>query len=79
MPANRNKAGAGTIEVLHDTNTIINTYVHILNNAKSRWDYFADVRSLSVIPLKFEAIKKAMLLLLHRGMQRELPLSQQVI
>jgi len=61
MPANRNKAGTGTIEVLHDTNTIINTYVHILNNAKSRWDYFADVRSLSVVPLKFEAIKKAVL------------------
>jgi hypothetical protein len=58
MPANRNKAGAGRIEVLHDTNTIINTYVHILNNAKSRWDYFADVRSLSVVPLVFEAIKK---------------------
>ena len=51
----------GQLRVPHDTNTIINTYVHILNDAKSRWDYFADVRSLSVVPLKFEAIKKTIL------------------
>jgi K+-sensing histidine kinase KdpD len=50
----------GRIEVLHDTNIIINTYVHILNNAKSRWDYFADIKSLSTVPLAFEIIKKAM-------------------
>ena len=36
------KANAGRLEVLYDTQTIINTYLHILHNANSRWDYFAD-------------------------------------
>ena len=54
-------ADAGRLEVLHDTETIINTYLQILHNANSRWDYFADARSLSVIPLAFEVIKKAIL------------------
>ncbi len=52
-------ADAGRLEVLHHTETIINTYLQILHNANSRWDYFADARSLSVIPLAFEVIKKA--------------------
>jgi two-component system sensor histidine kinase VicK len=56
-----NKTNAGRIEVLHDTEIIINTYLHILQNANSRWDYFADARSLSVVPSAFEEIKKAML------------------
>src|SRR5215467_16142801 len=54
-----NKANPGRIEVIHDSDTI-DTYVHILHNARSRWDYFAEARSLSV-PLAFEAIKKALL------------------
>ena len=53
------KTNAGRIEVLHDTEIIINTYLQILHKANRRWDYFADVRSLSVVPLGFEAIKKA--------------------
>ena len=53
-------ANTERIEVLHDTKIIINTYLNILNNANRRWDYFADVRSLSVVPFVFEAIKKAM-------------------
>ena len=56
-----NKTNPGRIEVIHDSDTIIDIYVHILHNARSRWDYFADVRSLSVVPLAFEAIKKALL------------------
>src|SRR5215471_12505683 len=56
-----NKTNPGKIEVIHDSNTIIDTYVHILHNARSRWDYFAEARSLSVVPLAFEAIKKALL------------------
>src|SRR5215469_15489461 len=56
-----NKTNPGRIEVIHDSDTIIDTYVHILHNARSRWDYFADLRSLSVVPLAFEAIKKALL------------------
>lgn len=54
-------ADAGRLEVLHNTATIINTYLHILHNANSRWDYFADARSLSLIPSAFEVIKKAIL------------------
>src|SRR5215472_17391680 len=61
MIANVNKTNARRIELLHDTETIINIYLHILHNANSRWDYFADARSLSVIPSAFEEIKKAML------------------
>jgi len=52
-------ADAGRLEVLHDTETIINTYLQILHNANGRWDYFADARSLSLIPSAFEVIKKA--------------------
>src|SRR5215469_17409819 len=61
MIANVNKTNARRIELLHDTETIINTYLHILHNANSRWDYFADAISLSVIPSAFEEIKKAIL------------------
>jgi two-component system, OmpR family, sensor histidine kinase VicK len=61
MIADINKTNARRIELLHDTETIINTYLHILHNANNRWDYFADARSLSVIPSAFEEIKKAML------------------
>ncbi|HYV52722.1 MAG TPA: hypothetical protein VE971_05450 [Candidatus Eisenbacteria bacterium] len=56
-----NKTNRGRIEVIHDSDTIIDIYVHILHNARSRWDYFAEARSLSVVPLAFEAIKKALL------------------
>ena len=44
MIANINKANARRIELLHDTETIIKTYLHILHNTNSRWDYFADAR-----------------------------------
>jgi hypothetical protein len=61
MTANIKKTDAGRIEVLHDTEIIIDTYLHILHKANRRWDYFADVRSLSLVPFGFEAIKKAIL------------------
>src|SRR5215469_6836193 len=50
-----------SIELLNDIETIINTYLRVIHNAKSRWDYFADVSSLSAVPLEFEAIRKAIL------------------
>ena len=56
-----NNTNSERIEVLHDTEIIINTYLNILNNAGNRWDYFADVRSLSLAPFAIEPIKKAML------------------
>src|SRR5689334_7395985 len=56
-----NNTNSERIEVLHDTESIIYTYLNILNNAGNRWDYFADVRSLSLAPFAIEPIKKAML------------------
>src|SRR5215467_4072549 len=67
MTANIKKTDAERIEVLHDTEIIINTYLHILHNANRRWDYFADVKSLSVVPLGFKAIRKAVLEARARG------------
>jgi signal transduction histidine kinase len=49
------------IEVLHSTEVIIDTYLHILRNADRRWNYFADVRTLSIAPFSIEPIKRAML------------------
>ncbi|MDP9290464.1 MAG: hypothetical protein M3P08_20025 [Thermoproteota archaeon] len=54
-------ANTERIEVLHDTESIINTYLNILNNANRRWDYFADARSLSLAPFAIEPVKKEML------------------
>src|SRR5215813_5737778 len=51
----------GRFELLNDIETIINTYLRVIHNAKSRWDYFGDVSSLSAVPLEFEAIRKAIL------------------
>jgi hypothetical protein len=59
MIANIKKTDPGWIEVLHDTEIIIDTYLHILHKANRRWDYFADASSLSIVPFGFEAIKKA--------------------
>ena len=59
--ANMTNANSERIEVLHDTEIIINTYLNILNKANRRWDYFADVRSLSLAPFAIEPIKKEML------------------
>ena len=59
--ANMTNTNSERIEVLHDTKIIINTYLNILNNANRRWDYFADVKSLSLAPLAIEPIKKEML------------------
>ena len=67
MTSDINKTNAERIEVLHGTEIIIDTYLHILHNANMRWDYFADVKSLSVVPLAFEALKKALLEAEARG------------
>jgi hypothetical protein len=67
MTADTKKTNVERIEVLHDTEIIINTYLHILHKANRRWDYFADVKSLSVVPLGFKAIRKAILEARARG------------
>jgi two-component system sensor histidine kinase VicK len=65
--ADTKKINVERIEVLHDTEIIINTYLHILHKANKRWDYFADVKSLSVVPLGFKVIRKAILEARARG------------
>src|SRR5215469_16946490 len=67
MTADTKKTIVERIEVLYDTEIIINKYLHILHKANRRWDYFADVKSLSVVPLGFEAIRKAILEARARG------------
>ena len=46
------------IEVINSTENIIDTYLLALHNAKSRWDYFADVKSLS-LPSPIKSISEA--------------------
>src|SRR5215467_2524296 len=72
MTADTKKTNVKRIEVLHDTEIIISTYLHILHNANRRWDYFADVKSLSVVPLGFKAIRKAILEARARGYKIEI-------
>jgi signal transduction histidine kinase len=67
MTADTKKTNVERTEVLHDTEIIINTYLHILHKANRRWDYFADVKSLSVVPLGFEAIRKGIFEARARG------------
>jgi hypothetical protein len=40
-------------------------------------DYFADVRSLSVVPLAFEAIKKAMKNLLLNALEMDVQIREE--
>jgi hypothetical protein len=54
------KTSTERIEILCSTENIINTFLHILHNANTKWDWFADSRVLS-LSLAFEAIKKAIL------------------
>src|SRR5215469_4543984 len=67
MTADTKKTNVERIEILHDTEIIINTYLHILHKANRRWDYFADVKSLSVVPFGFEPIRKAIMEARDRG------------
>ncbi len=47
------------IEVLHNTEIISRRYLEIFYNTTSRWDYFADIKSISIIPFGIESITKA--------------------
>lgn len=60
MTSDIKKTNAERIEILRSTENIVNTFLHILHNANTKWDWFADVGALS-LPLAFEAVKKAML------------------
>jgi two-component system, OmpR family, sensor histidine kinase VicK len=47
------------IEVLHNTEIITSRYLQIFYDATSRWDYFADIKSISIVPFGIESITKA--------------------
>jgi two-component system, OmpR family, sensor histidine kinase VicK len=49
----------GRIEVLHNTEIITSRYLQIFYDATSRWDYFADIKSISIVPFGIESITKA--------------------
>jgi len=52
-------ANSGRIELIRSTENIIDTYLQALHNAKSRWDYFADINSLAV-PFLIKSITEAL-------------------
>lgn len=60
MTSDIKKTSAERIEILRRTENIINTFLHILHNANTKWYWFADSRILS-LPLAFQAIMKAIL------------------
>jgi signal transduction histidine kinase len=56
-PEDVNKAER--IEVLRSEESIAETQLRILRNVKTKWDYFAEINTLSLLPFKIEAIKDA--------------------
>jgi len=47
------------IEVLHNREIITRRYLQIFYNATNRWDYFADIKSISIVPFAIDSIAKA--------------------
>jgi hypothetical protein len=56
------------IEVLSNGQTIITRYLQVIYDAKSRWDYFADVKSLA-LPFLIESISEALSSAKSRGIK----------
>ncbi|MGB6592804.1 MAG: hypothetical protein WA323_04260 [Candidatus Nitrosopolaris sp.] len=56
------------IEVLHNKETIVHTYLQTLHNAK-KWDYFAETKSLSLVPLAIESLNEALIDAKSRGIK----------
>ena len=54
------------IEVLHNTENIVNAYLQIFRNSKSKWDYYADVKSV-ILPIN--TIEKALIDTKARGIK----------
>ena len=61
-----NETNVEKIEILRNTDTIIHTYLNALRKAKSKWDYCADIKSLSGA-FAIGPIKKALLYAKERG------------
>ena len=54
------------IEVLHNTENIVNAYLQIFRNSKSKWDYYADVKS---VIFAIDTIEKALIDIKARGIK----------
>ena len=54
------------IEVLHNTENIVNAYLQIFRNSKSKWDYYADVKA---VIFAIDTIEKALIDTKARGIK----------
>ena len=64
----KNDTSNERIEVLHNKEIIVNTYLQALHNAK-KWDYFAETKSLSLVPLAIESLEEALIDAKNRGIK----------
>ncbi|MFY9869864.1 MAG: HAMP domain-containing sensor histidine kinase [Candidatus Nitrosopolaris sp.] len=56
------------IEVLRNKEIIVSTYLQALHNAK-KWDYFAETKSLPLVPLAIESLEEALIDAKKRGIK----------
>jgi two-component system, OmpR family, sensor histidine kinase VicK len=54
------------IEVLRNTENIVNAYLQIFRNSRSKWDYYADVKSV-ILPI--DTLEKALIDTKDRGIR----------
>ncbi|HYV52794.1 MAG TPA: histidine kinase dimerization/phospho-acceptor domain-containing protein, partial [Candidatus Eisenbacteria bacterium] len=64
----KNDTSNERIEVLHNKEIIVNTYLQALHNAK-KWDYFAETKSLSLVPLAIQSLEEALIDAKNRGIK----------
>ena len=57
-----------SIVVLSNKDIILNAYLQALHNAK-KWDYFAETKSLSLVPLAIESLEEALIDAKRRGIK----------
>jgi two-component system sensor histidine kinase VicK len=56
------------IEVIRNKEIIVNTYLQALHNAR-KWDYFAEFKSLLIVPFAIKSLKKALIDAKGRGVR----------
>jgi hypothetical protein len=64
----KNDTSNERIEVLHNKEIIVSTYLQALHNAK-KWDYFAETKSLSLVPLAIQSLDEALIDAKNRGIK----------
>ena len=66
--ADSNDTSNESIVVLSNKDIILNAYLQALHNAK-KWDYFAETKSLSLVPLAIESLEEALIDAKRRGIK----------